>query len=130
MSRLQRFKEAERWYQAALQAEPDHVPAHITYGKLLAKNVCIYHEFYSSNSDCFAARNIFNKTSLLQSSRIAEAEIWFRRAQKLAPSDPGVYHHFGEFLVQFVHFNVMMVNFEVADRITAIVKSFMNFVHT
>lgn len=40
LSRLQQFDEAERWYQAALQAQPDHVPAHITYGKLLAKNVC------------------------------------------------------------------------------------------
>lgn len=42
LSRLQQFEEAERWYQAALQAQPDHVPAHITYGKLLAKNVIIY----------------------------------------------------------------------------------------
>lgn len=39
LSRLQQFEEAERWYQAALQVQPDHVPAHITYGKLLAKNV-------------------------------------------------------------------------------------------
>ncbi|KAK9743668.1 Transposase IS4 [Popillia japonica] len=55
-----------RWYQAALNAQPDHVPAHITYGKLLAKNV----------------------------SRIAEAEQWFRKAQKLAPDDATVYHHY------------------------------------
>lgn len=39
LARLQQDEEAERWYQAALSAEPDHVPAHITYGKLLAKNV-------------------------------------------------------------------------------------------
>ena len=31
--------EAEHWYQAALRAKPDHVPAHLTYGKLLAKVV-------------------------------------------------------------------------------------------
>ncbi|KRT84606.1 Tetratricopeptide repeat-containing protein, partial [Oryctes borbonicus] len=59
LARLQQDEEAERWYQAALNAQPDHVPAHITYGKLLAKNV----------------------------SRVAEAEQWFRRAQKLAPED-------------------------------------------
>lgn len=39
LARLQQDEEAERWYMAALQAQPDHVPAHITYGKLLAKNV-------------------------------------------------------------------------------------------
>ncbi|KAF2881522.1 hypothetical protein ILUMI_24656 [Ignelater luminosus] len=70
LARLQQDEEAERWYQAALNAQPDHVPAHITYGKLLAKNV----------------------------SRVAEAEQWFRRAQRLAPEDASVYHHYGEFL--------------------------------
>ncbi|XP_022913301.1 protein O-mannosyl-transferase Tmtc2 [Onthophagus taurus] len=70
LARLQQDEEAERWYQAALNAQPDHIPAHITYGKLLAKNV----------------------------SRTAEAEQWFRRAQKLAPDDATVYHHYGEFL--------------------------------
>lgn len=39
LARLHQDEEAERWYQAALNAQPDHVPAHITYGKLLAKNV-------------------------------------------------------------------------------------------
>lgn len=37
--RLQRFNEAEKWFQASLASQPDHVPAHITYGKLLARNV-------------------------------------------------------------------------------------------
>lgn len=39
LAKMQRDEEAEKWYRAALEAEPDHVPAHITYGKLLAKNV-------------------------------------------------------------------------------------------
>ncbi|KAK9870913.1 hypothetical protein WA026_009874 [Henosepilachna vigintioctopunctata] len=68
LARLQQDEEAERWYQAALNAQPDHVPAHITYGKLLAKNV----------------------------SRLGEAEQWFRKAQRLAPGDPSVYHYYGE----------------------------------
>ncbi|KAJ9582868.1 hypothetical protein L9F63_022788, partial [Diploptera punctata] len=38
-SRLQQHDQAERWYQAALQAEPGHVPAHLTYGTMLARNV-------------------------------------------------------------------------------------------
>ena len=33
--------EAEHWYQAALRVKADHVPAHLTYGKLLAKVVSV-----------------------------------------------------------------------------------------
>jgi Tfp pilus assembly protein PilF len=40
-SRLHQHEEAERWYQAALQAEPDHVRAHLTYGTMLARNVSL-----------------------------------------------------------------------------------------
>lgn len=42
LSRLQQYAEAERWFQASLASQPDHVPAHITYGKLLARNVSSY----------------------------------------------------------------------------------------
>jgi Flp pilus assembly protein TadD len=28
-------------------------------------------------------------------SRTAEAEQWFRKAQRLAPQEPSVYHHYG-----------------------------------
>ncbi|KAF7280421.1 hypothetical protein GWI33_006064 [Rhynchophorus ferrugineus] len=68
LAKMQQDEEAEKWYRAALDAEPDHVAAHITYGKLLAKNM----------------------------SRSAEAEQWFRKAQRLAPEDASVYHHYGE----------------------------------
>ncbi|XP_046472791.1 protein O-mannosyl-transferase Tmtc2 [Neodiprion pinetum] len=70
LSRLQQYAEAERWFQASLASQPDHVPAHITYGKLLARN----------------------------SSRVLEAERWFLRAQRLAPQDSSVHHHYGVFL--------------------------------
>nr|XP_024216998.1 transmembrane and TPR repeat-containing protein CG4341-like [Halyomorpha halys] len=70
LGREGRHEEAERWFKAALSAKPDHVPAHLTYGKLLAKN----------------------------RTRISEAEQWFIRAKKLAPTDPSVYFHFGQFL--------------------------------
>ena len=38
-TKLGHYEEAERWYKAALEAEPDHVPAHLKYGRMLAKNV-------------------------------------------------------------------------------------------
>lgn len=38
-TKLGHYEEAERWYKAALDAEPDHVPAHLKYGRMLAKNV-------------------------------------------------------------------------------------------
>ena len=39
--KLGNLAEAEGWYKAALRAKPDHVPAHLTYGKLLAKMVSV-----------------------------------------------------------------------------------------
>uniref|UniRef100_A0A0A9XPY3 dolichyl-phosphate-mannose--protein mannosyltransferase n=2 Tax=Lygus hesperus TaxID=30085 RepID=A0A0A9XPY3_LYGHE len=72
LTRLERHEEAEGWFKAALSAKPDHVPAHLTYGKLLAKN----------------------------KTRLTEAEQWFIKAKKLAPSDPAVYVHFGQFLTE------------------------------
>ncbi|KAI4462970.1 protein o-mannosyl-transferase tmtc2 [Holotrichia oblita] len=89
LARLQQDEEAERWYQAALNAQPDHVPAHITYGKLLAKNV----------------------------SRVAEAEQWFRKAQKLAPDDATVYHHYGEFLASRGRYKEAAVLYEKAAEL-------------
>ncbi|CAG0920319.1 unnamed protein product [Notodromas monacha] len=65
------WAEAEKWYLAALRAKPDHVPAHLTYGKLLAK-----------------------------SNRVEEAEEMFKRAKGLAPEDCTVYQHFGQFLAE------------------------------
>lgn len=56
--RLNEFAEAERWYKAALQAKPDHVPAHLTYGKMLAKNVSINHIICSLHA-IFSNQNSF-----------------------------------------------------------------------
>ena len=36
---LNKTGDAERYYLAALKAKPDHIPAYLTYGKLLSKNV-------------------------------------------------------------------------------------------
>ena len=37
--KLERVKEAEHWYREALRVKADHIPAHLTYGKLLTKMV-------------------------------------------------------------------------------------------
>ncbi|GLG93362.1 Protein O-mannosyl-transferase TMTC2 [Gryllus bimaculatus] len=65
-SRLGHDAEAERWFRAALSSKPDHVPAHLTYGRLLARNA----------------------------SRLREAERWYRRAEALAPEDASVFRHY------------------------------------
>ncbi|XP_074598781.1 transmembrane O-mannosyltransferase targeting cadherins 2 [Brevipalpus obovatus] len=67
--KLSCFEEAENWYKEALQAKKDHIPAHLTYGKLLAKW-----------------------------NRSREAERWFLKAERIAPNDSSVYQHYGQFL--------------------------------
>ena len=37
--KLDQLEEAEMWYQRALKAKPDHIPAHLTMGKLLHRRV-------------------------------------------------------------------------------------------
>ncbi|XP_053692288.1 protein O-mannosyl-transferase TMTC2 [Sabethes cyaneus] len=69
-ARLNQWTEAERFQRAALEAQPDHVAAHLSYGSMLARN----------------------------SSRTSEAEQWFKRALRLAPTDASVFHHYADFL--------------------------------
>ncbi|KNC31187.1 Transmembrane and TPR repeat-containing protein [Lucilia cuprina] len=68
--RLQQWDEAERHHRAALEMQPNQVAAHLSYGVTLARN----------------------------SSRVSEAEMWFKRALQLAPEEASVYHHYAEFL--------------------------------
>ncbi|KAL1509689.1 hypothetical protein ABEB36_004391 [Hypothenemus hampei] len=89
LAKMHQDDEAEKWYRAALEAQPEHVAAHITYGQLLAKNV----------------------------SRSAEAEQWFRRAQRLAPKDASVYHHYGAFLAVNRRFNEAAYMYERAAEL-------------
>lgn len=39
LSRTGEALEAEEWFKKALEMQPDLVPAHLTYGKMLARNV-------------------------------------------------------------------------------------------
>lgn len=37
--RMNKLADAEYWYRESLRVKPDHIPAHLTYGKLLAMTV-------------------------------------------------------------------------------------------
>ncbi|XP_065573977.1 protein O-mannosyl-transferase Tmtc2-like isoform X3 [Artemia franciscana] len=78
--------EAEHWFQMALGAKPDHVPAYLTYGKMLARN----------------------------ESRLLEAEAHLRRAQVLAPSDSSVNQHLGQFLMEHERYKEAAAVFRMA----------------
>uniref|UniRef100_A0A665VVY3 dolichyl-phosphate-mannose--protein mannosyltransferase n=1 Tax=Echeneis naucrates TaxID=173247 RepID=A0A665VVY3_ECHNA len=69
--RLNRLEEAGHWYRESLRAKPDHIPAHLTYGKLLSI--------------------IGQKT---------EAEKYFQRAIQLDPTKGTCYMHYGQFLLE------------------------------
>uniref|UniRef100_A0AAY4EFG5 dolichyl-phosphate-mannose--protein mannosyltransferase n=1 Tax=Denticeps clupeoides TaxID=299321 RepID=A0AAY4EFG5_9TELE len=69
--RLNRLDEAGHWYKESLNAKPDHIPAHLTYGKLLS---------------------ILGQT--------AEAEQYFLKAIQLDPTKGNCYMHYGQFLLE------------------------------
>lgn len=39
LARMDQWSEAEYFHQAALEAQPDHVATHVSYGTMLARNV-------------------------------------------------------------------------------------------
>lgn len=38
---MNQWSEAERFHQAALEVQPDHVATHVSYGTMLARNVSV-----------------------------------------------------------------------------------------
>uniref|UniRef100_A0AAY5EZJ8 Dolichyl-phosphate-mannose--protein mannosyltransferase n=1 Tax=Electrophorus electricus TaxID=8005 RepID=A0AAY5EZJ8_ELEEL len=69
--RLNKIEEAGYWYRESLKAKPDHVPAHLTYGKLLS---------------------IMGQT--------ADTEQYFLKAIDLEPTRGNCYMHYGQFLLE------------------------------
>lgn len=69
--RLNKLEEAEHWYRESLRAKPDHIPAHLTYGKLLA-----------------------------MTGQKTEAERYFLKAIQLDPRKGNCYMHYGQFLLE------------------------------
>ncbi|MGH0162095.1 UNVERIFIED_CONTAM: hypothetical protein FKN15_042522 [Acipenser sinensis] len=69
--RLNKLTEAEHCYRESLRAKPDHIPAHLTYGKLLAIT-----------------------------GHKLEAERYFLKAIQLDPTKGNCYMHYGQFLLE------------------------------
>lgn len=46
---MNQWSEAERFHQAALEVQPDHVATHVSYGTMLARNVRII-QYYGPQS--------------------------------------------------------------------------------
>ncbi|XP_030116476.1 protein O-mannosyl-transferase TMTC2 isoform X1 [Taeniopygia guttata] len=69
--RMSRLPEAEHWYVESLRSKSDHIPAHLTYGKLLALT-----------------------------GRKSEAEKYFMKAIQLDPTKGNCYMHYGQFLLE------------------------------
>ncbi|XP_056311853.1 protein O-mannosyl-transferase TMTC2 [Danio aesculapii] len=69
--RLNILEDAGHWYRESLKAKPDHIPAHLTYGKLLS---------------------IMGQKS--------EAERYFLKAIELDPARGNCYMHYGQFLLE------------------------------
>lgn len=86
---LGQVDEAEQWYSKSLQANPTHIPAHLTLAKMLAKN----------------------------ESRDQEAESWFQRAKTVAPAEPTVYVHYGLYLMDRNRFSEAAKNLGEAARL-------------
>ncbi|RMB99744.1 hypothetical protein DUI87_23746 [Hirundo rustica rustica] len=69
--RMSRLPEAEHWYVESLRSKSNHIPAHLTYGKLLALT-----------------------------GRKSEAEKYFMKAIQLDPTKGNCYMHYGQFLLE------------------------------
>ncbi|XP_048862482.1 protein O-mannosyl-transferase TMTC2-like isoform X4 [Brienomyrus brachyistius] len=69
--KLNKLAKAEYWYKESLRVKPDHIPAHLTYGKLLA---------------LMGAKE--------------EAERYFLTAIELDPTKGNCYMHYGQFLLE------------------------------
>ncbi|GAA6077424.1 protein O-mannosyl-transferase TMTC2-like, partial [Tachysurus ichikawai] len=69
--RMNKLADAEYWYRESLRAKRDHIPAHLTYGKLLA-----------------------------MTGQKAEAEKYFMKAIQLDPTKGNCYMHYGQFLLE------------------------------
>ncbi|XP_078663623.1 protein O-mannosyl-transferase TMTC2-like [Branchiostoma floridae x Branchiostoma belcheri] len=63
--------EAEDWFKKSLTAKPDHVPAHLTYAKLMAKT-----------------------------NRAVEAEQMYQKAMELDSNSATVHQHYGQYMAE------------------------------
>ncbi|KAH8307962.1 hypothetical protein KR059_003561, partial [Drosophila kikkawai] len=69
---MQHWNEAEYQQRLAMELQPQQGAVYVTFGQTLARN----------------------------GSRLAEAEMWFKRAMQLAPLEASSHHHYADFLEQ------------------------------
>ncbi|XP_016116314.1 transmembrane and TPR repeat-containing protein 2-like [Sinocyclocheilus grahami] len=90
--RLNNLEEAGHWYRESLKAKPDHIPAHLTYGKLLSiigqKSEAEHYflkaiELDPARGNCYMHYSQF----LLEESRLGEAAVMAQRAAELDSSE-------------------------------------------
>lgn len=77
LGRLEKYGEAERFHQAALEVQPDHVATHVSYGTMLARNVSLHsHQWFQcirlTNSVSLSLIYLFTLIFQFQSCRAAE----------------------------------------------------------
>lgn len=61
--RLNRPEEAGHWYRESLRAKPDHIPAHLTYAKLLSLTVSQTSSPLPSHQEGLPLRTVLLKVS-------------------------------------------------------------------
>lgn len=76
--KLNQTTEAEKWFKKSLMVKGNHIPAHLTYAKMLAKQ---------------------NRTS--------EAERMYLKALRYAPNDTLIYQHYGISMAVLGNFNLI-----------------------
>uniref|UniRef100_A0A671QAS9 dolichyl-phosphate-mannose--protein mannosyltransferase n=1 Tax=Sinocyclocheilus anshuiensis TaxID=1608454 RepID=A0A671QAS9_9TELE len=90
--RLSNLEEAGHWYRESLKAKPDHIPAHLTYGKLLSiigqKSEAEHYflkaiELDPARGNCYMHYSQF----LLEESRLGEAAVMAQKAAELDSSE-------------------------------------------
>ncbi|KAM8910394.1 protein O-mannosyl-transferase TMTC2-like isoform 2-T2 [Spinachia spinachia] len=88
--RLNRLEEASHWYKESLRVKPDHIPAHLTYGKLLSITKTKAEKYYlraiqidPTKGTCYMHYGQF----LLEQSRLGEAAEMAERAAELDSSE-------------------------------------------
>ncbi|KAH8282742.1 hypothetical protein KR054_009461, partial [Drosophila jambulina] len=72
LAEMQHWNEAEHQQKLAMELQPQQGAVYVTFGQTLARN----------------------------GSRLAEAEMWFKRALQLAPLEASSHHHYADFLEQ------------------------------
>lgn len=92
---LEQWQDAEEQQRLALHLQPEEGVAYVSYGQALARNVSV-------KACCQLVPLSLPLSEILQCSRYAEAELWFKRAVELSPLEPSTHHHYGKMKQHFV----------------------------